>query len=123
MIINGKEIKLRYSVRARLRIAKLCPGGKFENIGDLFGGSDEDSITALVNVGKLLNSEYERNARRERGETIEEDADYSVFEVDDVFDLPYETLSELESLITQTIIGDSKTTVESKPGKKKQGKI
>ena len=117
MNINGKEIKMRYSVRARLNIAALCPGGAFTRLGDLFDGAEENIIQSLIKVGMILNAEYERNQALERGEKIDPNKDYSLFTPEEVYDLDYDQLSELEKLITETIFGDSRRTVESKPVK------
>ena len=118
MKINGKEVKMRYSVRARLNIAALCPDKKFERIGDLFGNTEEESVEALIKVGQLLNSEYERNAKRERGEATNPDENYAVFTADDIYSLSIPELNEFDDMVTKTIFGDSTTTVEAKPGKK-----
>lgn len=51
MELNGREVGFTYNVLASLKVAKLCPDGKLENIEHLFGGTyDED----IQNTSKFM---------------------------------------------------------------------
>lgn len=44
MELNGREVGFTYNVLASLKVAKLCPDGKLENIEHLFGGTYDEDI-------------------------------------------------------------------------------
>lgn len=119
MQIGGKEIKMRYSVRARLKIAALCPGKKLNNLDQLLSGSEEETVKALVKIGKILNNDYEAHKRLEAGDPVDMDEDYSLFTLDDVLDMEGFEISALESLITYTMFSDGKQTVEAEEPKRR----
>lgn len=122
MRINGKDIGLRYSVRARLQIAALCPDGRIEKLGEFLSDNDEKSVHGLAKVAQIMNSEYERFKRKERQEPIEDDANYAVFDMAEVEDMTVGELNELDAACMEAMQRDSARTVETEPPKGKAGK-
>lgn len=51
MELNGREVNFVYNVLASLKVARLCPDGKLENIEQLFGGTYDDDVT---NTSKFM---------------------------------------------------------------------
>ena len=58
MDLNGREVNFMYNVLASMKIAKLCPDGKLENIEQLFGGTYNDDITNTCKFVIALNEGY-----------------------------------------------------------------
>ena len=108
-----------FNVRARINVAKLCRGGKFENLGELFQGSDEEKVENLYKVGKILNNEFERKQRKDKGLDVDMSADYSTISLDELLDL--ESLDDFETEVVNAILGE-KATVEAEPSKKSKKK-
>lgn len=118
MIINEKEIKFRYTIRAKLKVASLCPGNKSVNLAQLFEGSDKEVIDTLGKIGMILNSEYEMNRRKEQGKSYDPEEDYSLFSLDDVYDMSESEMTQLESELTNVMYADQMQTIQTKAGKK-----
>jgi hypothetical protein len=51
MELNGREVGFTYNILASLKVAKLCPDGKLENIEQLFGGTYDDDVS---NTSKFM---------------------------------------------------------------------
>lgn len=58
MDLNGREVNFMYNVLASMKVAKLCPDGKLENIEQLFGGTYDDDITNTCKFVIALNEGY-----------------------------------------------------------------
>lgn len=119
MKINGKEIRFKYTVRAQLAIAALCPEKKWKNLQQLFDDSqtDEERANNLYQVGRIMNNNFEQCARRDRGEPYDYAADYSLFTLDDYLDLTAAEEAEYEAELIRAINGDSTRSVEAAPPK------
>lgn len=122
MKINGKEIRFKYTVRAQLAIAALCPEKKWKNLQQLFDDSqtDEERANNLYQVGRIMNNNYEQAKRKERGEPVELSADYSLFTFDDYLDLTAAEEAEYEAELVRAINGGSERSVEAAPPKGKK---
>ena len=119
MKINGKEIRFKYTVRAQLAIAALCPEKKWKNLQHLFDDSqtDEERANNLYQVGRIMNNNYEQCARRDRNEPYDFTGDYSLFTFDDYLDLTAAEEAEYEAELIRAINGDSARSVEATPPK------
>lgn len=51
MELNGREVNFVYNVLASLKVARLCPDGKLENLEQLFSGTYEDDV---FNTSKFM---------------------------------------------------------------------
>ena len=124
MMINGKEIGLKYTVQAQQEIAALCSDKKFKNIVQLFGDEvpDAERIKSMYDVAHIMNNTFEQSARHGRGEPVDVDADYSVFTFDDFLDLDVIEEQELEAAVFATIAGGRKRAVEAQSPKGKKNK-
>ena len=118
MKIRDREIKFRYTVGARLKVASLCPEQKTKNLVKLFEGSDKETVDALGKIGMILNSEYEKNRMKELGKDYDPEADYSLFSMDDIYDMSEPELSQLETELTNVMYADQMQTIQTKAGKK-----
>ena len=61
MEINGREIKFLRTVKATVDIAKLCPDGNIERLGELFNGDLSTTLETGTKMIHYLNEGYEMN--------------------------------------------------------------
>lgn len=91
MELNGREVGFAYNVLASLKVAKLCPDGKLENIEQLFGGTyDEDILNTSrfmialnegwIAVEKSKNPEFDVKPLTEDELMLLTSADYLAFQ-------------------------------------------
>ena len=127
MKINGKEINFKFTVRAQLAIAALCPEKKWKNFLQLFDGNmtEEERANNLYQIGRIMNNNFEQCARRDRGEPYDFTGDYSLFTFDDYLDLTAAEEAEYEAELLRAINRDSGRSVEAAPpkGSKKNKKV
>lgn len=126
MKINGKDIGLKYTVRAQRDIAALCADRKFKNIGQLFSEDmpNEELIKNMFDVARILNNAFEQSTRHQKGEPVDVDADYSVITFDEFLDLDVIDEQRFETEIFATIAGGNKRAVEAQaPKGKKNEKV
>lgn len=55
MIVNGKELKLYYSIGAYARISDLCQNHSFKNLAALLAGNYAE---AIINITLILQDAY-----------------------------------------------------------------
>ena len=71
MIINGKEYKFFYSVRARLAIAKTLPGHNMAELGKIFEKGDQvESLALIQTMAVEMNRAYLLREAQENGTTF-----------------------------------------------------
>lgn len=59
MKIHGKEINFALTVGASLEIAKLCPDGDLQRIGELFGNDNYiKTVETSIKMMKAMNNAY-----------------------------------------------------------------
>ena len=119
MKINGKEINFKFTVRAQLQTAALCADKKLANLSKLFAGDepDETRAKALFEVGRIMNNCYEQSKRKERGEPVDLEADYSLITFDDFLDLEPTEEAQFEREVIEAINGGHQRSVEAAPPK------
>ena len=112
---------LLFDVRARVRIANLCPDKKFENFGELWTCAESDVIKNTLKVLKIMSNSAEYAKRKQQGLEVNVDADYNAIPLSeaDLYDMKSYEIDELQEEIVEVIKRDSTKTVEAKEGKKK----
>ena len=122
MKINGKEINFKFTVRAQLQTAALCADKKLANLSKLFAGDepDETRAKAIFEVGRIMNNCYEQAKRKERGEPVDLEADYSLITFDDFLDLEPTEESQFEREVIEAINGGHARSVEAEAPKGKK---
>lgn len=122
MKINGKEVGFRFTVGARQEIAALCPGQKWENFFDMFQGEEGKIVKNMYEVAHILNSYYEANRKHAGGEPVDPEADHSILERFDVYNMTDDEFVELDHTVVSTIFGDAILSVLAEPKKDDEGK-
>lgn len=115
MKINGREIKFLRTVKATSDLARLCPDGDINRIGELFDGSDlATTIESGAKLIHFLNEGYEMHkAFTEPGYKP------NIISVDEIMYLDDTTYTKLiESAMKGLGIG-AETTIELQEPKKK----
>ena len=115
MKINGREIKFLRTVKATSDLARLCPDGDINRIGELFDGSDlATTIESGAKLIHFLNEGYEMHkAFTEPGYKPD------IISVDEIMYLDDATYTKLiESAMKGLGIG-AETTIELQEPKKK----
>lgn len=121
MKIYGHEYKLRFSVGAMLEIAKLCPGGKIEDIDKMMDLETEKGLEFIAKMTVIM-EKYGRIAQAfEAGITVD-NFETSVPRMTEemVMSLEMEQLTQLMDEVFAARKIDTKTTVETAPAKKKK---
>ena len=111
MKINGKERGFALTIEAADELGKLCPGGDFRNLGDLFAGSTFQEIMKLdIQIAIILNKGYEdARAFFEPGYVPDylTEADFRFFQVAEI--------GQLEPILTSIVKADQKVEIEVEP--------
>lgn len=115
MIINGRDIRFRRTVKATCEIADICPQGDISKIDELFAGKYQSSQINSAKFMAILSQGYEMSQKFA-------DPDYkpNPLTEEEVMYLSEEDFNSLFSLAVSAWLGE-KPTVETKPqkGKKK----
>lgn len=114
MIVNGKDIRFLRTVKINFDIAKVCPGGKISNIGELFEGEDEETYKNMLMFIQLLNQGYEDAKHYEDPSHVPD-----VISVEEMMFLPFDQMNRLFVEATDAFFG-IKQTVEVEPSKSKK---
>ena len=115
MKIHGREIKFLRTVKATADLAKLCPNGDINRIGELFG--EKDISSTIENGAKLihfLNEGYEMNKHFNEPEYQPQ-----ILSVEEIMYLNDETYTELIQSAMKSIGVGAETTIELEKPKKK----
>lgn len=115
---NGEEIPLAFTVRAKIELGKI--GGKHsysDFITSIDGTNDEQDFDRIYSAIKILHEAYLRKQAIEDGRPYQSE-DFKISK-EDFLDVDIEEWSAMQQAIIDTIMGDSKTTVQTEPIKKK----
>ena len=115
MVIHGKERGFALTIGATIEIAEFCPNGDISKIGDAI--SRGGYARQMANICKLivaLNKGYEERRAFEEAGYIPDPITEQ-----EVRSLTTKDLTELQGEAMAAFAQDSKTTVETKPPKKK----
>lgn len=109
MEVNGKELNLLYSIRAKVQIDRLMVAQGANTLGDLF---TRDYLDSLVKIAAYMSDAY---AHKYGGEAVTED---------DFYDADYHgiDLQRLDDEVVAALNGGAKRTVEAEPPKQKRAK-
>ena len=117
MIINGKEYKFFYSVRARLAIAKTLPGHNMAELGNIFKKGDQvESLALIQTMAVEMNRAYLLREAQENGTTFipEEVLDKNL-----IFEMSSEEEERLEDELVAAFAGGNKTEIQTEAAGKK----
>lgn len=113
--VFGKPYELMMTVGASEEIAKLCPGGKLENIYQVFDGkSDAEALDFSVRFICILS-----NAADENAEFTGVQVDHPKLTEKMLKAMPAADFAMLQGIAMGAIKESSETSVEVEPSKKK----
>ena len=114
MVINGREIKFLRTVKATAEIAKICPDGNIERLGELMGGTLSTTLETGAQIIHFLNEGYEMNKHFS-------DPSYkpNIISVEEILYLDDVTFTELMRSAMEGLSNGTETTIELEEPKKK----
>ena len=114
MIIHGREIGLRLTLGAALKIAKLTPHQSIEEIGEVLGAASfAEQLDLIMRFVEAMSQGYEEARAFEEPGYLKRPLTYDEVQTLDMSDL---TVLQHEALAA--FYGDSKTEVEVEEPKK-----
>lgn len=117
MIINGKEYKFFYSVRARLAIAKTLPGHNMAELGKIFEKGDQvESLALIQTMAVEMNRAYLLREAQENGTTFIPE---EVFDKNLILEMSSEEEERLEDELLAAFTGGNKTEIQTETAGKK----
>lgn len=115
MIINGREIKFLRTVKATADLAKLCPDGDIERMGELFNGDLSTTLETGAKIIHFLNEGYEMNRH-----FMDRSYQPKVLGVDEIMYLDDKTFTDLMNSAMSSMGVGAETTIELEESKKKE---
>lgn len=115
MVIFGEEYGFMLTVGASAAIADLCPDGDLNRMGDVLQGKFSDTIFFTAHFIEAMAKGFD-DAKRYAGEEIT----HKPLTAEMVMALPSDVFKEVQSAALASFRGDTKTTVEVAPSKKKE---
>lgn len=118
MLVNGRDIGFRRSVRASADLAEICPGKKIERFGELVEGKDATTatmLTALAAMAAVLSEAWCKN----RAKT--EDNVPEPLTIEEVLDLDEDEYNRVIAEASNVFRKDGEHLVEARPAPKKKG--
>ena len=121
MLVNGREVGFRRSVRASADLAEICPGKNIERFGELISGKDATtatSVAALAALAAVISEAWCKHMTK-MGEEAPEP-----LTIDEILDLEEDEYNKVITEASNCFRKDGERTVEAKPApKKKQGSV
>lgn len=115
MEINGREIGFLRTVKATSDLAKLCPEGDIERLGELFSGELSTTLETGAKIIHFLNEGYEMNKH-----FMDRSYQPNILSVDEILYLDDKTFTELMQSAMQGMSNGAETTIELEEPKKKE---
>lgn len=117
MIVNGRDVKFFYNVLASIEVAGICPEGKLENIGALFGGTYTENVENTNKFMIALHRGYIESMKYK-------DPSFSdpLLSEEELLHMDTKDYLKLQDEAIAAYMGDQKRTVETEPIKQKSGK-
>ena len=115
MVINGREINFLRTVKATADLAKLCPDGDIERMGELFNGSLSTTLETGAKIIHYLNEGYEMNKH-----FMDRSYQPKVLGVDEIMYLDDKTFTDLMNSAMASMGVGAETTIELQENKKKE---
>ena len=115
MEINGREIKFLRTVKATSDLAKICPNGDIERLGELFSGELSTTLETGAKIIHFLNEGYEMNKH-----FMDKSYQPQILGVEEIMYLDDRTFTELMQSAMQSMNAGAETTIEVEEPKKKE---
>ena len=115
MEINGREIKFLRTVKATSDLAKLCPDGNIERLGELFQGDLPTTLETGAKIIHFLNEGYEMNRH-----FMDRSYQPQIIGVDEIMYLDDQTYAKLMQSAMEGLGVGAETTIEVEESKKKE---
>ena len=115
MEINGREIKFLRTVKATSDLAKLCPDGNIERLGELFQGDLPTTLETGAKIIHFLNEGYEMNRH-----FMDRSYQPQIIGVDEIMYLDDQTYAKLMQSAMEGLGVGAETTIEVEESKKKK---
>ena len=115
MEINGREIKFLRTVKATRDLAKLCPDGNIERLGELFQGDLPTTLETGAKIIHFLNEGYEMNRH-----FMDRSYQPQIIGVDEIMYLDDQTYAKLMQSAMEGLGVGAETTIEVEESKKKE---
>ena len=115
MEINGREIRFLRTVKATADLAKLCPDGDIERMGELFNGSLSTTLETGAKIIHYLNEGYEMNRH-----FMDRSYQPQVLGVEEIMYLDDKTFTDLMNSAMASMGVGAETTIELQENKKKE---
>lgn len=115
MVINGREIKFLRTVKATSDLAKLCPDGNIERLGELFQGDLPTTLETGAKIIHFLNEGYEMNRH-----FMDRSYQPQIIGVDEIMYLDDQTYTKLMQSAMEGLGVGAETTIEVEESKKKE---
>lgn len=118
MKVYGREIGFLRTVKATSEIAKMCPDGNIERLGELLGGDLATTLETGAKIIHYLNEGYEMNRH-----FMDRSYQTQILGVDEIMCLDDATFTELMKSAMAGIGNGAETTIEVEPTKKKEENV
>lgn len=112
MIVHGKDIRFALTVGTSAEIAKLCPGGDLNRIGELFGDNYAKTLDVAARFCVALNRGYIALMRFQ-----EPDLKCDVLDLDEIGAMEPADFQQLQKEALEAFKADTKGSVETKSKK------
>lgn len=120
MLIHGKEYGFRFTVGASIKIAKLCPEGKIENMDAMLNAPIAELLEFLAKMAVIMNEGYRMQKAFAADVTAPDfEAGGAAVTEELILSLDTNQMKELTETLLSMQKKDSKTTVEAVSAKKK----
>jgi len=113
MILNGREVNFKYSMRAAKAFADFCPERNFSRIGEALSGQYGNIIENQSNFIIALNRAYCMSMDHR-------DEDLQPITMDELLDLDQEVFQEVFLAAAACMQADRQTHVETRPAPRKK---
>lgn len=115
MVINGREIKFLRTVKATSDLAKLCPDGNIERLGELLGSNLSTTLETGAKIIHFLNEGYEMNRH-----FMDRSYQPQIMVVEEIMYLDDATFTELMKSAMDSLGVGAETSIEIEDSKKKE---
>lgn len=119
MVINGREVRFRYTVHAAKRLFELVPGGDFKKLEALLKKTTGESIAVIESLAEIMSEGYE-NARAFEAAQLGQAYEPRPLTYEEIENLDVTFLSGIAQEVFDEVLAGSKTTVEGEPPKGKK---
>lgn len=120
--IYGKDYYFCYNVKATSEMAKLCSGGRIENLqSDIEKMTEGELLEFICKMAVIMNKSANMKINFESGKPIGQWENIESISVDMLMSLDVEEFTtKIRDNIFATMNGDSQTSVEVEPEKKEE---